>query len=396
VNNLSPHADNLSKECLPWTWYLGNDMQFFVVGVLVMILEACVPRAGIAAVVVLTVASLSAGTNLVYTNHLNPNAFAYSPPGVDRGDDNTLYYVVPWYRWPAYAMGMCAGWLYQAVTADAVAELQRASSLSSGNNRARNAPTSPRQRPKDGAVPGDLVYSFTELGSLQRADSGLSAALMASDSRPDNSTSAKAGLAGSNSDGDTAGNDPFGERSHNAKPGDALLYGCVDTCGAPCARRFTTLCGAKMHPAMAHGLVLVCGAYMAFLFYIPMTSYEKPGWSRSFNTFYNAWGKVTFCIALGGFLHVLHLGRLPYMQRVLGWSGFEPISRLTYSTYLVHFICMMVRYYSEAAPIDYTTVWLIGSFFANWVLSHLAGAAVFLFIEKPLANLEIAGLSAVC
>ena len=373
-------------------------MQFFIVGVLVMILEACVPRAGIAAVLALTIASLSAGTNLVYENHLNPNAFAYSPPGVERGDDNTLYYVVPWYRWPAYAIGMCAGWMYQAVTADAVAELQRSTSVSGAAARGRSVPTSPRQRPKDGGAAGnDLMYNFTELGSLQRADSGLSAALMAGESRPEGSGSAVAGggkkaVGG----GDGSNGDPFGDRGHNAKPGDALLYGCVDTCGAPCTRRFTSLCGAGMHPAVAHAIVLLCGAYMAFLFYAPVSSYEKPGWSRSFNTFYNAWGKVTFCMALGGMLHVLHLGRMPYLQQVLGWGALEPISRLTYSTYLVHFICMLVRYYSEAAPIDYTTVWLIGNFFANWVLSHLAGAAVFLFIEKPLANLEIAGLSAMC
>ncbi len=371
-------------------------MQFFVVGLLVMILEACVPRAGIASVLVLTVASLAAGTHLVSENDLNPNAFAYTPPGVERGDDNTLYYVVPWYRWPAYAMGMYAGWLYQSVTADAVQELQRTSSTS-GATRVRSAPTSPRQRPKDAPGGGELAYSFTELGSLQRADSGLSAALLTSpEDGPAGSASASAGGGGKGGQGNASELDMFAERSHNAKPGDALLYGCVDTCGVACARRFTTLCGPTMPTAVAHGVVLASGAWMAFLFYAPVSSYEKPGWTHSFNTFYNAWGKVTFCIALGSMLHVLHLGRMPYLQKVLGWSALEPISRLTYSTYLVHFICMMVRYFNEASPIDYTTVWLIGAFFANWVLSHLSGAAVFLFIEKPLANLEIAGLSAAC
>jgi hypothetical protein len=321
INNLSPREMNLEKECLPWTWYLGNDMQLFVVGLLVMILEACVPRAGLVTVLALGIASQVAGTHLVHKQHLNTDPFVYTAPGVHREDLTTHYYSEPWYLWPSYAVGMCAGWMYQAVTAD-VAECLMTERAVSAGSRTRTAPTSPRQRPKD-APAGGKVYNFTELGSLQRADSGLSAALLTT------SDDAEAGGA--------KRGDPHGapqpsptktlfstgsmREMYNAKPGDAMLYACVDTCGWRCAGRFTSLCGPRMPTTLAHSIVALSGAWIAFLFYAPVSSYEKPGWSDSYNTFYTAWGKVTFCIALGAMLHVLHLGRMPWLGGMLEKKG---------------------------------------------------------------------------
>eukprot|EP00462_Mataza_sp_D1_P016635 CAMPEP_0175155618 /NCGR_PEP_ID=MMETSP0087-20121206/21092_1 /TAXON_ID=136419 /ORGANISM="Unknown Unknown, Strain D1" /LENGTH=669 /DNA_ID=CAMNT_0016442827 /DNA_START=56 /DNA_END=2065 /DNA_ORIENTATION=+ len=56
INNFYPAK--YSDTCMPWTWYLANDMQFFILGIVVLILYFKNMKAGIAAMLSLLVASI--------------------------------------------------------------------------------------------------------------------------------------------------------------------------------------------------------------------------------------------------------------------------------------------------------------------------------------------------
>ncbi|XP_033764329.1 nose resistant to fluoxetine protein 6-like [Pecten maximus] len=105
INNLT----SLTKMCMGWSWYLSNDMQFFVISPLLLVPLYRKKFVGlIVCVVALFVSLLTTG---ILSTH---NEWATSPliPGMSQAQSdsyNNDYYVKPWCRISPYIVGILTG-----------------------------------------------------------------------------------------------------------------------------------------------------------------------------------------------------------------------------------------------------------------------------------------------
>ncbi|XP_066293459.1 nose resistant to fluoxetine protein 6-like isoform X2 [Branchiostoma lanceolatum] len=96
INNVV-HEDRM---CMGWTWYLANDMQFFVIGVPLVYILYRWQILGIAVKLALLLASFI--TTAVLSWHYDMKA---------PGGDMVKYYVKPYCRIGPYLVGVAVGWL---------------------------------------------------------------------------------------------------------------------------------------------------------------------------------------------------------------------------------------------------------------------------------------------
>ena len=113
INNFYPWK--LSEECLNWSWYLANDMQFFIISPLIIIpmyflfpLGAAI--AGIFLFVSFLVTAVLTGVFDLQPNSLAVLAYNYTAPNVT-ADSQDLLYIKPYHRIQPYLVGLVLGYL---------------------------------------------------------------------------------------------------------------------------------------------------------------------------------------------------------------------------------------------------------------------------------------------
>ena len=94
-----------SNMCLGQTWYLGNDMQFFIISPPIIFIMWKSPKVGKIVSGVLVLLSTVSAITVAWVNE-----FPASPlfQGMDF-DYMRWYYFVPWCRFQPYICGMCLG-----------------------------------------------------------------------------------------------------------------------------------------------------------------------------------------------------------------------------------------------------------------------------------------------
>ncbi|KAJ8020291.1 Nose resistant to fluoxetine protein 6 [Holothuria leucospilota] len=115
INNLFP-SPYLITVCMGWTWYLANDMQFYVISPLFLLLLCRPSRAkfGIALTIAVTVISVvmtmgfSWGFKITGGNYPGGHPDAFAPGG-------GILYATPWCRIQSYTVGIFVGYLLYKV-----------------------------------------------------------------------------------------------------------------------------------------------------------------------------------------------------------------------------------------------------------------------------------------
>ena len=77
-----------------------------------------------------------------------------------------------------------------------------------------------------------------------------------------------------------------------------------------------------------------------------------------------------------------------FVNNLLSWKGFIPLSRLTYVMYLVHLNYMAVYYARARKPIYYTMWDTVQAYFGFLLAVILLAFAICLVVEVPFLNLE--------
>ena len=120
INNLYPWK--IADECLGWSWYLANDMQFFVISPLIIIPMYFFFPLGIAIVTGLLLMSfistgVLAGVYDIQANTFAAFAYKYVAPNITEGvSTSDLLYTKPWHRIQPYLVGLVIGYmLYKEV-----------------------------------------------------------------------------------------------------------------------------------------------------------------------------------------------------------------------------------------------------------------------------------------
>lgn len=94
------------KVCMGWTWYLGDDMIFYIISIALLPLYHRSKVAGCACVLLLTLASFVVTIYLVVAHHLSIDAFDYH-----YAEYSYYAYSKPYTRIPAFFVGIVSAWL---------------------------------------------------------------------------------------------------------------------------------------------------------------------------------------------------------------------------------------------------------------------------------------------
>ncbi|XP_035683589.1 nose resistant to fluoxetine protein 6-like [Branchiostoma floridae] len=111
VNNVV----NPERGCMGWSWYLANDMQFFIIGVPLLYLIFRWRPVGFALKLALLLSSFIATAVICLHDKLSPSIYGMSQP-----EWMEHYYLKPWCRIGPYLVGMAVGWLMVRIKGSSV------------------------------------------------------------------------------------------------------------------------------------------------------------------------------------------------------------------------------------------------------------------------------------
>ena len=114
INNLYPWK--LNDECINWSWYLANDMQFYILAPLIIIpLYFLFPLglfiSGAVIVISMLISGVLAGVYDHQANQLALYAYDYQPNTSDTTVYDNLLYIKPWHRVAPYVIGLVLGFV---------------------------------------------------------------------------------------------------------------------------------------------------------------------------------------------------------------------------------------------------------------------------------------------
>ena len=115
INNFYPWK--LKDECIGWTWYLANDMQFYILSPLLLIpLYFLFPlglaiSSGVLTVCFVVSGALAGDYNYQALNQASQLAYGYAPNNTDTTQYSNLLYIKPWHRVAPYIVGLTFGYV---------------------------------------------------------------------------------------------------------------------------------------------------------------------------------------------------------------------------------------------------------------------------------------------
>ncbi|XP_041476434.1 nose resistant to fluoxetine protein 6-like [Lytechinus variegatus] len=106
INNLYPWPNDMDESCMGWSWYLANDMQFFIISPFIIIVLYKNGKAGLCLVASVMMVSLSSlfGINWYYGFTINAQE-RYTDNVPEPGNEDVIY-PKPYTRIPPYLVGM--------------------------------------------------------------------------------------------------------------------------------------------------------------------------------------------------------------------------------------------------------------------------------------------------
>ena len=143
------------------------------------------------------------------------------------------------------------------------------------------------------------------------------------------------------------------------------------------------------------GIFLVAAGCLFACVYGLYSSWDRGGLSLAENVSYFMFSRFTWGVGLALLVFTCHNGHVKPINAFLSMGFWVPLSRLTYTAYLIHPIVLSVYFETLREPITYTSISLAVYSIAMIVLSFGAAGVIALFVEFPLSNLEMAVFKAV-
>lgn len=142
-------------------------------------------------------------------------------------------------------------------------------------------------------------------------------------------------------------------------------------------------------------IVALIGWAVAFivamtLVYGPYDSILPDGreWSKAGNIAYGTLQRFLWGLVLAWVTYACHYGYGGFIQDFLSAKFWIPLSRLTYSVYLIHLIVLTFMLIAVEGAVHYSTTNVTYYFLASMVLSYGGGFILAVVIEFPCENLE--------
>lgn len=106
-------------------------------------------------------------------------------------------------------------------------------------------------------------------------------------------------------------------------------------------------------------------------------------WSRTQNAFFISVGHTAYIISISTLIVLCLLGQGGLLNALLSLSPFLPLSRLSYSAYLLSVPIVLTVYASSSALHYYSDVMLLYYFITNLFLAFIFGFFLYAFAERP-------------
>ncbi|KAK6195849.1 hypothetical protein SNE40_001192 [Patella caerulea] len=110
--------------------------------------------------------------------------------------------------------------------------------------------------------------------------------------------------------------------------------------------------------------------------------------TKDVGAFYNAVHRTIWGACVSWVVIACSTGYGGFVNTILSWEGFIPLSRLSYCAYLVHPLVLFSFYYSSRKPLYLYDVGMVYYFFGNMVASYAVAFIVSLAFEAPMMGLE--------
>jgi len=401
INNLYP--SELSDECVGQSWYLANDMQFFILGVIALITFVAVPffrerfAVRVAILSVIAIASCVLRMAVIANEKLWPTGQLWGPMkelpdgtyltsfphNTDVHPDDLAYatkvnnhmYVQPWYRIATYIVGVIAGLLLDELDARAKADKAEAATEEADLRAAAGVPGCAVSAPirDTGVLPAirpvhDTSPAYCRMGDAEANDEAGAAPLM-------RATSSGTGTL------EYVPLDAEETASMLANPDAAPLMTGPPIEPAGCILLSN---GEGMWYA---GAVVALGVMVAIL-YCLHPSYNGHPTGLTFNVLYHGLNRLIWSCAIAFFVLACALGRLRFVNKLLSLPIFLPLSKLSYSCYLIHITILQVSTSVDRVLLHYTDYSLVTLYVGTILMTYVGAAILFVLVEVPAARLE--------
>ena len=105
---------------------------------------------------------------------------------------------------------------------------------------------------------------------------------------------------------------------------------------------------------------------------------------------YNVLSRMTWGIALGLLVFVCHNKYGGWVDKILSWKFWIPLSRLTFLSYLIHPVILLLVIGELRTPLHFTNITIFVYMVSSIVLTYGVAALLAIMVEFPFSNIEAA------
>jgi len=148
----------------------------------------------------------------------------------------------------------------------------------------------------------------------------------------------------------------------------------------------TPLKMSRMTVLLGWIIAFLCGCLVVYGMY-PYNQRGPATWSNATAFFYSTFHRPVWALCLAWVVVACHYGYGGPINGFLGWSAFSPLSRLTYSSYLIHFVVLDLIW-DNMRP-GHVSLLIFSWIHISTVVVSMSFAIVLnLLVEMPTANLD--------
>ncbi|PRD30003.1 UNVERIFIED_CONTAM: nrf-6 [Trichonephila clavipes] len=103
---------------------------------------------------------------------------------------------------------------------------------------------------------------------------------------------------------------------------------------------------------------------------------------------YSALARTVWSLCIAWLILACYYGYGGFINRILSWQFFTPLSRLTYCAYLIHPVVMNVYYGSTETPVMFSSGFVMYSFLGNLFITFVLSTFLSILFESPFVNLD--------
>merc|ERR1711874_83947 len=112
------------------------------------------------------------------------------------------------------------------------------------------------------------------------------------------------------------------------------------------------------------------------------------GWPMGGRLVHETFSRPVWALIIGWIVLACTSGYGGFINSILSWEGWLPLSRLSYGAYLTHMTLINFETLGREAVTIFTWDLMIYRFLGFYVFAHVVGYLVSAFVEMPLLGLE--------